>query len=354
MTRTHLLPIAAVVVLAVIAAAAWLSLRPEGLPEGFAAANGRIEAVEIDVAAKSGGRVKEMPAEEGAFVEAGQKLVLMDTAVLEARLREAQANLAQAEIAVDTAESQVTQAEAEKRAAEAVVAQRNAQRDMAGKTFDRAQQLVDRSAVPVSQLDEAEAALLGAEAAVAAAEAQLAAAEAAIGSAKSNVVAAGARVDAAKATIESIRADLDDAVLTSPRAGRVQYLVAQPGEVVAGGATILNLVDLSDVYMTFFLPTAQAGRVALGTEARIILDAAPDYVIPATVSFVASVAQFTPKTVETAEEREKLMFRIKARVDPGVLKEYIQYVKTGLPGTVTVRLDPRAEWPEAYQVRLPQ
>ena len=77
----------------------------------------------------------------------------------------------------------------------------------------------------------------------------------------------------------------------------MQYRVAQPGEVLAAGGRVLNMVDLSDVYMTFFLPTAQAGRVAIGSDVRIVLDAVPQYVIPAKATFVADVAQFTPKTV---------------------------------------------------------
>src|SRR6516162_3248360 len=118
----------------------------------------------------------------------------------------------------------------------------------------------------------------------------------------------------------------------APRSGRVQYRVAQPGEVLSAGGRVLNLVDLGDVYMTFFLPTRDAGRVGLGAEARLILDARPDLVIPAQISFVADVAQFTPKTVETASEREKLMFRVRARIDPELLEKHIRYVKTGLPG----------------------
>ena len=96
----------------------------------------------------------------------------------------------------------------------------------------------------------------------------------------------------------------------------MQYRVAQPGEVLGAGGKVLNIVDLADVYMTFFLPEQAAGRVALGQDVRIILDAAPQYVIPAAVSFVASTAQFTPKTVETASERQKLMFRVKAQISP--------------------------------------
>jgi HlyD family secretion protein len=125
----------------------------------------------------------------------------------------------------------------------------------------------------------------------------------------------------------------------------VQFRVAQPGEVLAAGGRVLNLVDLGDVYMTFFLPTAQAGRVALGSEVRLVLDAWPQAVIPARATFVANVAQFTPKTVETAEERQKLMFRIRAQIPEDLLRKYIEQVKTGLPGMAYVRLDPNVEWP---------
>ena len=119
------------------------------------------------------------------------------------------------------------------------------------------------------------------------------------------------RWKAAQATERRILADIDDSELKAPRDGRIQYRVAEPGEVLAAGGRVLNMVDLADVYMTFFLPTEQAGLLALGSEARLVLDAAPDLVIPANISFVASVAQFTPKTVETSDERLKLMFRVK-------------------------------------------
>jgi HlyD family secretion protein len=150
----------------------------------------------------------------------------------------------------------------------------------------------------------------------------------------------------ARATIERVKADIRDSDLRAPRGGRIQYRVAQPGEVVAGGGRVLNLVDLSDVYMTFFLPETMAGRVGLGSEVRLVLDAAPQYVIPARISFVADVAQFTPKTVETESERQKLMFRVRARIDPALLRRNIQHVKTGLPGMAYVRINPGTPWPE--------
>ena len=133
----------------------------------------------------------------------------------------------------------------------------------------------------------------------------------------------------------------------------MQYRVSQPGEVLNAGGKVLNMVALNDVYMTFFLPTDWAGRVKLGAEVRLVLDAAPQFVIPAKVTFVADVAQFTPKTVETAEERQKLTFRIKAHIPPEVLKNYVRDVKTGLPGMAYVQLDPQAPWPARLEVKLP-
>lgn len=92
----------------------------------------------------------------------------------------------------------------------------------------------------------------------------------------------------------------------------------------------------------------------MGAEVRVILDAAPQYVIPAKISFVASVAQFTPKAVETSDERQKLMFRIKARIEPELLRRYARYVKTGLPGVAYVRLDAAKAWPDRLAVSLPE
>ena len=199
-----------------------------------------------------------------------------------------------------------------------------------------------------------EAALASAEAALSKAKADVSAAAAAIATAKSKVIEAESSVAAAQATIERIQSDIDDSTLKAPRDGRVQYRVSQPGEVLPAGGKVLNMVDLGDVYMTFFLPTDWAGRVQIGAEARIVLDAAPQFVIPAKVTFVADVAQFTPKTVETAEERQKLTFRIKAHIPQEVLKKYVRDVKTGLPGMAYVQLDPQAEWPSNLQVRLPE
>ncbi len=167
------------------------------------------------------------------------------------------------------------------------------------------------------------------------------------------MVGANSGVEASEATVARVEADIEDSQLKSPRAGRVQYRIAQPGEVLGAGGKVLNLVDLSDVYMTFFLPETAAGRVALGSEVHLVLDAAPQYVIPARVSYVASTAQFTPKTVETASERQKLMFRVKARIDPELLQKHRKLVKTGLPGMAWLKLDAQAVWPADLVLKVP-
>lgn len=339
--------IVAIVVAAVLAGSYyfWRFYDGSGLPAGIVAGNGRIEAVEIDISARTPGRIKEILADEGMFVEAGQVLARMDTEQMEAQRRQLEAQLKRASIGIETAGALVRQRNAEKAAAQAVVAQREAQQDVIDKKLVRSEQLARTGNLSQQLLDNDRAAALEAAAAVNAARAQLAATQAGISAAQAQVIDAEASVDAARAAIESITADINDAVLRSPRDGRVQYRVAQPGEVLPSGGRVLNLVNVGDVYMTFFLPTAEAGRVAMGTEVRLVLDAVPQYVIPAKVSFVADVAQFTPKTVETEEERQKLMFRVKAQISPELLREYIQYVKTGLPGVAYVKLDPEAEWP---------
>jgi HlyD family secretion protein len=157
----------------------------------------------------------------------------------------------------------------------------------------------------------------------------------------------------AQAEIVRIESLIADTVLKAPVSGRVQYRLAQPGEVLAAGAPVLTLLDLTDVYMTVFLPASAAGPLALGSEARLILDPVPQYVIPATVSFVASEAQFTPKSVETAEERDKLMFRVKLSIAPALLKQYEKQVKTGVRGVAYVRVGQEAAWPDNLAVKLP-
>ncbi|HHC4721898.1 TPA: HlyD family secretion protein [Escherichia albertii] len=326
--------------LAVAAVVAWWLLRPAGVPEGFAVSNGRIEATEVDIASKIAGRIDTILVKEGQFVREGEVLAKMDTRVLQEQRLEAIAQIKEAQSAVAAAQS--------------LVNQRQAELDSVAKRHTRSRSLAQRGAISAQQLDDDRAAAESARAALESAKAQVSASKAAIEAARTNIIQAQTRVEAAQATERRIVADIDDSELKAPRDGRVQYRVAEPGEVLAAGGRVLNMVDLSDVYMTFFLPTEQAGTLKLGGEARLILDAAPDLRIPATISFVASVAQFTPKTVETSDERLKLMFRVKARIPPELLQQHLEYVKTGLPSVAWVRVNEQLPWPEDLAVRLPQ
>ncbi|MGM3386768.1 HlyD family efflux transporter periplasmic adaptor subunit [Stutzerimonas stutzeri] len=354
LSRTALKTLAIVGVAAVIALLVWSELRPQGLGDAFTSGNGRIEATEIDVATKTPGRVLEITVDEGDFVQPGQVLARMDTEVLDAQLNQARAQVRQAENAILTAQAMVAQRESEKTTAEAVVAQRRAELTAAQKRYQRTETLVARNAMPRQQLDDDLANMQSLQAALAAARAQVLSTEAGIAAAKSQVIEAESAVEAARASVARLQADIRDSELKTDRVARVQYRVAQPGEVLGAGGKLLNLVDLADVYMTFFLPERQAGRVAMGSEARLVIDAAPQYVIPARITYVASVAQFTPKTVETESEREKLMFRVKARIDPDLLRKHMEQVKTGLPGVAYLKLDADAEWPAHLQINVGQ
>lgn len=345
---------AAVALVGALAVMAWERYGANGETEDFARSNGRIEGTEIDVAAKSAGRVSAILVNEGDFVTAGQVVARMDTATLQAQRHQAEAQLQEAQSAVATARSQLAQRESEKAAAQASAVKQNVELKLARQKLSRSKALAGEGFLSAQAVDDDRARVDSAQAALEAARAQVTAADAGIASARSEVARAQSSTAAAQANIDRIQSDIDDSALRAPRDGRVQYLVARVGEVVGAGGRVLNLVDLSDVYMTFFLPTKEAGRVALGAEVRLVLDAAPQYVIPAQVSFVADVAQFTPKTVETQSERQKLMFRVKAQIDRKLLDRYITQVKTGLPGMAYVRIDPKSEWPAKLTVNVPQ
>ncbi|MGE5174425.1 MAG: HlyD family secretion protein [Betaproteobacteria bacterium] len=352
--KKWLIRIAGVLVLFFLGAFAWQKFAGHDKDKNLVSGNGRIEAEEIDIATRTAGRVKDILVNEGEYATSGQVVAVMDVSVLEAQLREAEANLKKAQASVATSRSQREQRLSEKTAAEALVAQRETELENARKHAARSQKLLRSEHISQEQADDDTAQVQSAVGAVSAARALVAAAEASIASAETQVVAAESAVAAAQASVERVKEDMKDNILTAPCDGRVQYKVAQRGEVLGAGGRVLNLVDLGDVYMTFFLPTAAAGRIAIGSEVRLVLDAAPQYVIPAHVSFVSDVAQFTPKTVETAVEREKLMFRVKAQIPSEILKKNIPRVKTGLPGVAYVRLDPGKAWPPHLEVRLPQ
>lgn len=316
----------AVAVVVVGAFAYWNERRGDPLPAGFTRTNGRIEVERVDIATKHAGRLAEMHVREGDPVERGAPVARMDVTELTAQLAAARAGVLRAE-------SSIARAEAD-------VAVRVAEHGLSEVELGRAEELERRNAVPRAEVDRRRA--------------QHAVAEALIRSAQAVVDDNRALRAVAEAQVAQIEATIADMRLTTPVAGRIEYRLAQAGEILPAGGRLATVLDLSDASMTIFLPTSSAGRVAIGGEARIVLDAAPGYVIPASVSFVAAEAQFTPKTVETANEREKLMYRVKLRIDPALLATYRDHVKAGLSGNAYVRLDDAARWPSSLEVRLPE
>lgn len=304
---------------AAVAGFVWWQLNQDDGPPDFAHGNGRVEADLVDVATEIAGRVVEVMVIEGDLVERGDVLAQIDTDRLEAQLA--------------SAEADVASAESEAHEASAMIDQRQADLTFAQQEYERASTLLDRGFGTQEEVDRRLSSRDTARAALSAARASQTAAE--------------RRADAARAQVREIVTTIDDARITAPVRGRVLYRLAEPGEVVGSGARVLTLVDLSRVYMEVFLPTTETARVALGAEARIVMDGL-DLVVPARVSFVSPDAQFTPEHVETSDVRSDLMFRVRLRVPQDLIERNIDYVKTGMRGTGHIRLagSEDVSWPD--------
>jgi HlyD family secretion protein len=299
----------------------WWRAHQGGLPLGIVFGNGRIVADEIDIDTKFAGRIAQMLADEGDMVNAGQVVARMDTRDLEASLRKTEAQVAQAQNSLDEAHANVEQ--------------QKAQLTLAQQQFDRTNALVARGFATNELLDQRRQALNGAQATLNAANDRVGVAERAL--------------DAATHDVELYKVNIADNTLVAPRDGRIQYRVANIGEVLPAGGKVFTMFDISYVYMDIYLPAADIGKLKLGADARIVLDARPDLAIPAKAAFVATQAQFTPQTVDSKDERDKLMFRVRVKIDPELLRAHGAAVRSGLPGVAYVRQDPDVAWPPQLQ-----
>jgi HlyD family secretion protein len=304
----------------------WWQQQQARLHPGFASGNGRLESDQIDIDTKYAGRIAKLFVDEGDMVAAGQVVAMMDT-------RDIQASLKKSQALVDLARRSLEEAKAN-------LDQQQTEVTLARQELDRTSALVPKGFATVELLDQRRQRMNAALAAQTAASHKVAQAQFAL--------------DAATHDVELYRVQILENTLTAPREGRIQYRVANVGEVLPAGGKVFTMLDTSYVYMDVYLPTAEAGRVRLGSEARIVLDAYPARVIPAKVVFIASQAQFTPKTVETKDERAKLMFRIRVRIDPELLRGHAEIVRSGLPGVAYVRTDPAVGWPPNLQVSVPR
>ncbi len=292
------------------------------LPPGISWGNGRLEADEIDIDTKFPGRIAELNADIGDMVTAGQVVARMDTRDIQQSLQKAQAQVKQGRRAIDEANANLEQQRT----------QTDLGRAGAGSDAEPAEErLCDAGIVRPAQADPGRRERRGCE------------------PRPIRVAQAQHALEASEHDVSLYTVNIADNDLVAPRDGRIQYRIANIGEVLPAGGKVFTMLDISYVYMDIYLPALEAGKVKVGTDARILLDAYPDTPIPAKVSFLASQAQFTPKTVETQSERDKLMFRVRVRIDPERSRDHAPSVRSGLPGIAYVRADPAAAWPKNLQ-----
>ncbi|WP_407156147.1 HlyD family secretion protein [Bradyrhizobium sp. STM 3557] len=299
----------------------WWKWAHPPLPLGISFGNGRVETDEIDIAAKYAGRVSELLADIGDMVVHGQIVARIDTRDLQESLAKSEAQGRQAQHAVDEAKANL--------------AQQQAQKLLAQQEMDRSNSLLKNGWTTQEIADQRKQALD--------------AASAGLNAAQERISQALHALDAAEHDAGFYRVQIADNTLVAPKMGRIQYRLTNVGEVLPAGGKVFTMLDFSYVYMDVYLPTQEAGKVQVGADARIVLDAYPGHPIPAKVAFIASQSQFTPKTVETRTERDKLMFRIRVRIDEERLRAHSDAIRSGLPGLTYIRWDPTAAWPKDLQ-----
>ncbi|NIN70694.1 MAG: HlyD family efflux transporter periplasmic adaptor subunit [Gemmatimonadetes bacterium] len=299
----------AVVVLVVIAVTLWLGvLRNDG--SGFVVASGTVEATEADLGFQAPGRIERIDVREGDRVVAGQELAWLDRIELQARRQaaEAQAEAARAmlaELERGFRAEEIAQGRAALRAAEQRVS--DATRDL-----ERAQRLFDGGAVSQQTLDRAETAYELAMADLESVQEALQILE--TGPRQERIAAQRAALAQAEATVAQIDASLDFAVVRAPFEGLITVRHREPGETVAAGVPVLTLMNPDDRWVRIYVRADEVGRIDIGHPATITGDAYPDRTYEGRVVFIANEAEFTPRNVQTSEERVKLVYRVKVQI----------------------------------------
>ncbi len=331
------------------------------LPEGLIQANGRIEGDHVTIASKFAGRVQELLAREGDTVHAGQILVRLDDAQVRTRVEQARRGFEALESQVQAAHSSlavlnlevplaIEAADAGIRSARAAVDKAKAVEDEARRDVARMRPLIPEQAVSRQQLDQAEAKWSVARSDIAVARSRLTQAVKELAQAelgwkrirtKENEVTALERqrdqAEAALAEAESILADL---TIVAPTGGTITTRMVDAGEVVVAGAPLLELVDLDHLYLKVYVPEVLIGKLRLDLPARIYTDAFPDQPFDATVRYIASKAEFTPKEVQTPDERVKLIYEVRLYLAENPDRK----LTPGLPADGIIRWKADAEW----------
>ncbi|MCW5797134.1 MAG: efflux RND transporter periplasmic adaptor subunit [Nitrospira sp.] len=354
---------AAVLVFVVIAGYVFLDrlVGHNGLPEGLIQANGRIEGDHVTVASKFPGRVVELAAREGTEVLKGSILIRLDDAQTKAKVDQAarlvdslmaQVEAAHTALAVLNLEVplSIEAAAAKVESARAVIRKARAIEYEARRDAERIRALLPEQAVSQQQVDQADARWTIAVTEIAVAQAahdqagkELAQAELGrerIRSKEAEVAALERQRDQADATLAEARSVLDDLTIVAPTNGTVTTRMVDVGEVVATGAPLLELVDLDRLYLQVYVPELQIGKVRLDLPARIHTDAFPDQPFDATVRYLASKAEFTPKEVQTPDERIKLIYAVRLYLTANPNHR----LTPGLPADAVIRWKDDVAW----------
>jgi HlyD family secretion protein len=293
--------------------------------------SGHVEATEVRVAADVGGRVLEMLVAEGDRVDAGAVVARLDTQETELQIARARAErgAAQAQVSLLRAgarDEDIRQAEAQVQAAVAETTALEAELRAARLDFDRFESLLQANAGSRKQRDDAQARVEVTDERRRAARERIEAAREAVarlraGARAEEIEAARARVTAVDAQIASLEKTRRDALVLSPLAGVVTERLVEPGEIVAPRLPLLVITDLDRAWANLFVPEPSVPRISLGQPATLRTDAGGP-AVEGRVTFISPRAEFTPRNVQTAEERSKLVYRIKVSVDntSGLLK----------------------------------
>ncbi|OQW60179.1 MAG: secretion protein HlyD [Nitrospira sp. ST-bin4] len=332
-----------------------------GLPDGLIQVNGRIEGDHVTVSSKFPGRIRELLVREGATVTVDQVLIRLDdsqttarvqqakhaAAALEAQVEAAHMTLAvlnlDVPLAIERADAQV--AKAKDTVDKALSVEREARSDA-----QRFRDLAEKDQASIQQRDQAtmrwevaQKDIAFARSALLQATKELAQAELGwkrIRAKESDVNALERQRDQAYAVLDEAESVLKDLTITAPTSGTVTTRMINAGEVVAAGAPLLELVDLDRLYLKVYVPEVQIGKLRLDLPARIFTDAFPEQPFDATVRYIASKAEFTPKEVQTPDERVKLIYAVKL-----YLKENPDHRLTpGLPADAIIRWKDDVAW----------
>jgi HlyD family secretion protein len=293
------------------------------------AASGTIEAIEVDVSSKVSGQIVQLAVDEGARVKPGDVLATVDHATADIQLR-------QAEAGVDLAQAQLVllrngARKEDIRQGEAALTQAEANLRVAADDARRMRELAKTGSVTPKQRDDAEARLTVAEAQRNAAGdslnklRQLARPE--------EIQAAEARLAQARAAADLLAKTIADCTIVAPAAGTVTHKAVEAGELVAPGSTVVTVSALDSVYVMIYLTEEEVGRVRLGDPVDVQIDALPDRAFPGKITYISPEAEFTPKNVQTKEDRVKLVFGVKV-----VIENREGLLKPGLPADAVIRV----------------